>query len=188
MWEGSGRNTDGTELSDLRGFLQSTGLVEYAEGHENAFGVGIKDENIQAFIEFSNEALKDIDFNNIIYDVDFIYNQNNIQPYEILEVAALDDYWGKNVDEPYIAIENIKVFAENLQLLKGTTLKITLASNPDISLIKFKSSEEEYESLYSEMGCVVINVIGRCTCNSWDNKPQVRIENFEIVGRTAYYF
>ena len=47
--------------------------------------------------------------------------------------------------------EGIKVASNNLTLMskdKNPTLKITM---PDgISLIKFKSSEEEYEKLYSE--------------------------------------
>ena len=187
MWEGSGRNADGTELKNFQAFLQSTDLIEYAEGHENALGVGIKDENIDAFIQLTNQQLENVNFD-ITYDVDFIYNPKFIQSYDILEIAALSDFWGKNVEEPYIAIENVKVFANNIALMKGTTLKITLADNPDISLIKFKSSEEEYESLYSEMGCVIINIIGRCSCNSWDNKPQVKIEDFSIVGRQEYYF
>lgn len=187
MWEGSGRNADGTELKNFQAFLQSTGLIEYAEGHENALGVGIKDENIDAFIQLTNQQLENVNFD-ITYDVDFIYNPKLIQGYDILEIAALSDFWGKNVEEPYIAIENVKVFANNIALMKGTTLKITLADNPDISLIKFKSSEEEYESLYSEMGCVIINIIGRCSCNSWDNKPQVKIEDFSVVGRQEYYF
>jgi hypothetical protein len=35
-----------SELTNFKEFLMSTGLVEYAEGHANAFGVGIKDCNI----------------------------------------------------------------------------------------------------------------------------------------------
>jgi hypothetical protein len=35
-----------SELTNFKEFLMDTGLVEYAEGHPNAFGAGIKDCNI----------------------------------------------------------------------------------------------------------------------------------------------
>ena len=82
----------------------------------------------------------------------------------------------------------LDLFKENIDLLGRGTLKITLP-DIDVSIIKFRSSNEEYESLYSELGCVTINVVGRCSRNSgWDDKPQIIIEDYEIVGRTAYYF
>jgi hypothetical protein len=49
-WEGSGRNPGRSRLDSLREFLLSTKLVEYAQGHANAFGVGIRDEFINGFI------------------------------------------------------------------------------------------------------------------------------------------
>jgi hypothetical protein len=70
--------------------------------------------------------------------------------------------------EPYIAIEHITVSKDNLQLMspdKKPTLKITLPSG--LSLIKFNSSQEEYDKLYSEIGCNIINVVGTCNLNVW---------------------
>jgi hypothetical protein len=65
---------------------------------------------------------------------------------------------------------------------------MTLDDN--ISLIKFWSSEEEYNTLYSDLGCVTINVIGHFQKNVWNGRvsPQILIEDYEIVGRAAYYF
>lgn len=85
-----------------------------------------------------------------------------------------------------VAIENIAVTKDMLQLMsreKNPTLKITLLSG--ISLIKFKSSEEEFEALFSEYGCVNINIIGKCERNIYFNNvtPQIIIEDYEIIGR-----
>ena len=49
---------------------------------------------------------------------------------------------------------------------KSPTLKITLPNGT--SLIKFKSSQEEYEKLNSETGCITINVVGKCERNIWN--------------------
>jgi hypothetical protein len=90
-----------------------------------------------------------------------------------------------------VAIENVKISSENIYLMsadKNPTLKILLPNGT--SLIKFKSSQEEYEKLKSTMGCVTINVIGRCERNIWNGtvSPQLIVEDYEIVSTTQYYF
>ena len=186
-WDGSGRNANGTDLTNFQEFLNESGYFEFAEGHDNAFGVSIRDENFDAFIEWSNEKLKGIDFTPK-YKPDIIYFSNMVHGSEILKLADLGHVWGQGVEEPVVAITDVRVDKSNLNLF-GSTLKITLPSDEGISLVKFRSSNEEYESLYSELGCVTINVVGKCSRNSgWDDKPQIIIDDYEIVGRTAYYF
>lgn len=87
-----------------------------------------------------------------------------------------------------VALENIKVNAGNIRLLKETTLKITLSNG--VSLIKFGSSEEEFNQLYSDLGCVTINVVGECKANDWNGtiSPQIEIKDYEIVNTEEYYF
>ena len=85
----------------------------------------------------------------------------------------------------------LNITKDKVQLMsrdKNPTLKITLPNG--MSLIKFGSSEEEYKSLYSESGCVTINVVGTCGKNEWNGvvTPQIMIENYEIVGTQQYYF
>lgn len=189
-WEGSGRGYDKSRFENLREFLHETGLVMYAEGHANALGVGIQDEKFNTFIDFSNKALASFDFTPC-YKVDFIFSGGDFKGTDIVEIAELKSIWGQGIDEPYVAIENVKVSNENVYLMsadKNPTLKITLPNGT--SLIKFKSSQEEYESFKSAMGCVTINVIGRCERNIWNGTvtPQLIIEDYEIVSTTQYYF
>lgn len=189
-WEGSGRGYDKSRLTSFKDFLQDSELVEYAEGHANAFGAGVRDINFGKLIEYSNTNLADYDFSPQ-YKVDFIYPYKEVNPNDILEIAGYQSLWGQGVEEPKVVIENLKVSTSNLKLMSPDsrpTLKITLPNG--ISLIKFGSSSEEYEELYSELGCVSINVIGRCECNSWNGiiSPQINIMDYEIVGRTDYYF
>ena len=94
------------------------------------------------------------------------------------------------MDEPLIAIENIRVSANNIFRCgeKKETIKIVLPNG--IELIKFKSSDEEYQLLYSDLGCVIINVVGRCGINTWagETTPQILIKDFEIAKKEKYYF
>ena len=187
LWEGSGRNYGQNDFENMRMFLDESGYFEYAEGHEGAFGVGIYDEDLPHFIAYANELLKDFDFTAKYY-IDFEYDAATVTGADILNLADFDNLWGQCIEEPYVLIKNVKITSDNISLLKGTTLKMAL--HDDISLIKFRSSETEYDNLYSDLGCVTINVIGRFQKNVWNGRvnPQILIEDYEIVGRTAYYF
>ena len=189
-WEGSGRGYDKSRLKDFRGFLENNKYVIYAEGHANAFGIGIKDEDISAFITSTNSALDGFDFTPI-YNVDFIYKSDELTPDEVIDIAGMKSLWGQGVEEAEIAVEGIKVHKDNIRILspdKNPTLKIMLPNG--INFMKFRSSEEEYDKLYSELGYVTINIVGECERNIWNNKisPQVMIKDYEIVDRANYYF
>lgn len=187
LWEGSGRNYGQNDFENMRMFLDESGYFEYAEGHEGAFGVGIYDDDLPHFTSYANELLKDFDFTAKYY-IDFEYEAATLTGADILNIADFDNLWGQCIEEPYVLIKNVKVTSDNISLLKGTTLKMAL--HDDISLIKFRSSETEYDALYSDLGCVTINVIGRFQKNVWNGRvnPQILIEDYEIVGRAAYYF
>jgi single-stranded-DNA-specific exonuclease len=189
-WEGSGRGYDKSKFDNLREFLKESELVMYAEGHANALGVGITNDDFKEFIEYSNRELAEFDFTPC-YKVDFIFNGGDFRAKDIVEIAELKSLWGQGVDEPFVAIEHINVYAGNVTLMspdKSPTLKITLPNGT--SLIKFKSSKEEYEKLHSEVGCITINVVGKCERNIWNGMvtPQIIIEDYEIVGEQKYYF
>ena len=189
-WEGSGRGYDKSKFDNLREFLKESGLAMYAEGHANALGVGILDATFTAFINYSNQALANFDFTPC-YKVDFIFYGDDFRGADIVEIAELKSLWGQGVEEPLVAIEHINIHNGNVTLMspdKSPTLKITLPNGT--SLIKFKSSQEEYEKLHSETGCITINVVGKCERNIWNGivSPQIIIEDYEIVGEQKYYF
>lgn len=189
LWEGSGRGYEKSDLHNFKDFINNSQLIEYGEGHQSAFGIGIKKDNLLSFIDYCNQALKDYDFSPK-YLVDYIYDINNINLNDILEIADLKSIYGQNLEEPLIAIENIVITENNLKLMsedKNPTLKITLSNG--LNLIKFKSSKEEYESLLSK-GYISINAVGKCECNEWNGKlnPQITIEDYEITRKLEYYF
>ena len=190
-WEGSGRGPNVPGLEDCRAFYESSGLVEYGQGHANAFGLGIKDANIDEFLNWCNNALKDFDFTPK-YKVDFIIDAKRMSDnkYDLYNLIEYDNLWGQEVEQPKIAISNLVITTDNIQLMKGTTLKITTSGEPDVSLIRFRSSEEEFETLCpkTDLGCVTIDVIGVCERNSYNDKPQIIIKDYIIKDRQQYYF
>ena len=98
--------------------------------------------------------------------------------------------WGKGLDEAFVVIKGVKVTKTNATLMsrdKNPTLKITLPNGT--SLIKFGSSEEEYNSLLTD-GYVEVDVLGTTTINEWMGNitPQILVKELEVVGQQAYYF
>lgn len=190
-YEGSARGYDKSRLKDFRGLCIESGYPYLAEGHSNAFGFGIKAKDCDTFIQWIDETLADVDFTPC-YKVDFIYTSQNLNVNKfILDIGNLNFLWGQNVEEALVAIEDIHVTKDNLTLMsrdKNPTLKITLPNG--VACIKFKSNEEEFESLFSESGCVVINIVGKCAINEYYGKitPQILVENYDIIKRQEYYF
>ena len=189
-WAGSARGYDKSKLKDFRQFFNDTGLTELGQGHANAFGSAIADDKFDEFVFLTNYQLMEFDFS-ACYNVDFIFNGDNFKSADIIEIADLSNLWGQGIEEPYIALENVRVTPDNITLMsadKNPTLKIQLPNGT--SIIKFKSSQEEYNSLKPETGCTSLTIIGRCQKNSWMGRvtPQIIVEDYEVAGYIKYYF
>lgn len=190
IWSGSARNCENSKVQNLRQECLDSNLFTLAQGHASAFGVAFLDENAEAVRRYFNKHFSAIDFTPY-YFVDFEKNANNFDPDIILTISEYKYLWGTEVKEPKIAIKNINVTKDNIVLMskdKNPTIKITLPNG--VTLLKFKSNEEEFENLFSKSGCVVIDVVGTCAINEWNGKitPQIFIENYNIIKRQEYFF
>lgn len=69
------------------------------------------------------------------------------------------------MNEPYIAIEKLKITPEMINIYEKTsnTLKISLLN--DISIMKFNITNEEYELFTTIDGYIELNLVGTCKQN-----------------------
>ena len=188
-YQGSARGCDKTGITEFKDICEQTDCILFAEGHQGAFGLGVEMDELSTFIQKTDEILKDTS-DEAVYYVDYIYDGVNVKPEHILDIAGLGHLWGKDVDEPLIAIKGLKVTKDMVTLMSPDnkpTLKITLPNK--VSLIKFGSSIEEYDSL-AKNGYVEIDVIGKCNKNEWNGwvTPQVFIDDYEVVDHVKYIF
>lgn len=188
-YQGSARGCDKVGINNFKDICTETKCIMYAEGHQGAFGLGIEESQINSFIKETDRILKDMS-DEPIYYVDYIYNGIDVSSQAILDIASLDDLWGKDMDEPMVAIHDLKINEKMITLMspdKKPTLKIILPNK--VSLIKFNSSQEEYENLCSE-GYIAIDVVGRCNQNIWMNyvNAQILIDDYKIISKAKYYF
>ena len=188
-YQGSARGCDKVGINDFKSICAETGLTMFETGHPGAFGLGILQENIPAFIEKTDELLKDMP-NEAMYYVDYIYQGNAIKSDDILTIANMEDLWGKDIDEPFICIEHLKVTSDMVTVYnkKNNTLKITTPQG--ISLIKFKATDKECYMLQNTNGYYELNIIGRAHQNEWmgNVSPQIFIEDYDIVDRGDFVF
>lgn len=189
-YAGSARGCDKTGITDFKQICIDTGVCNYAQGHPGAFGISINSQNIDTFIQKTDEILSSMN-DEAIYYVDYIYQGENINPSNILEIANMEDLWGKDVDEPFVAIKNLKITPQMVTIYnkRGYTLKIQLDNH--ISLLKFHATEEDCQHFQiNNTGFIQVNIIGRCNKNQWNGNisPQIYIQDYEIVDSNKYYF
>lgn len=200
-YQGSARGYDKSGITNFKDICAAAPGVMFAEGHQGAFGLGIEwgyeeeehgaevnGDYIIQFLEYTDEVLKDMD-SEPTYLVDFIYKGENVPPQDILDVAHMDDFWGKDFDEPYIVIENLKITKDMFVVYKKktNTAKFTLSNK--INLLLF-NADDEFCELFENNACVTINVLGQCRENEWNGyvTPQIEIKDFEIVSTNKYLF
>ena len=182
---GSGRNTDRNTIKDLKSELNKTGLV-CAEGHPQAMGVriplGVKVSDV---ISKLNKQLKDVVFEDF-YDVDFIIPFEELEDDFIYTIANLGDVWGRGCSEPLIAITGLEFNESEIEIIgkQSNVLKVVV---DDVCFIKFKVNEEdELISNGSDWDdeddkTFKIDLVGKCTIDSYNNIPQIIIEDYNIV-------
>ena len=176
-WEGSMRGAPHIEITDTRQVLLDTGLVQYCEGHANAAGIGIKDSDFKKLIEYL-DTIYDPEAFKPVWNVDVEIPLDQAED-GVGALGRLADYWGFGIEEPHVVITKVKITKENCQMMKSNTFKISFG---DLSFIKFKMPDEEFEALVPEMGYKMLTIVGLCHINNWNNYeyPQVEIEDYSI--------
>jgi single-stranded-DNA-specific exonuclease len=179
---GSMRGYEKGVIKDFKQFLNDTGKFVFVEGHSNAAGCEIKVDKLVEVNELINEQLKDVEIDIDVHDVDLVIPGNQLKEPLFKVLDEHRDLWSFKVEEPVIAIKDISVDKDDVQIMGKTksTLKFTYRG---IEFIKFKSSEEQYEDIVNRGQTLVFDVVGRLGFNEWEGKktPQIIMEDFEVV-------
>lgn len=176
---GSMRNYSFSDRQNLKSDIESTGFAKCA-GHSNASGCFIKVKYVQDFLNAFNELYKDVD-QTPTYLVDYIWDDiySDDTYNKVLEIGGMDIF-GQGMPEAKIVYENIDLSKCNITLMsrnKNPTLKVTLPNG--ISIIKFKSSEEEFNEFNRDK---VLTLVAKCQQNEWNGivSPQLICEDFVL--------
>lgn len=178
---GSARGLNESELKDFKGFLESTGKFEYTAGHPGAFGISIKDSDLNSMHDIANEELSNVDFSENTYEVDFVFNSNENLALPLMKIGELTPYWGQGIAEPYVVVKDIVLKASELFIMgkDGASSKFTKGG---VAFVKFK--DLEFIKKIQEHQEVDITIVGRVNLNEWCGEitPQIFIDDYTLAS------
>ena len=173
---GSARGFDKSHIKDIKDFCLQTKLFDLAEGHPNACGVTIKKDNISKFYEYLSQQNFD---NTLNYTVDAVFDEKSLTAEVIQSIFALSDVWGTNIEEPLFLLKLKCPIDGGFTVLgnEKNTIKLTFHN---IEIIKFRSSENEYNEIKNLGKMVEFTIVGEFSVNEYNGKktPQVIVENW----------
>lgn len=188
-YEGSARGCDAKGVYEFKDLCENTQLTEYTAGHQGAFGLGLREDRIESFLEATNRALDDMP-DEAIHFVDYIYRNTDVKESQLLDITNLSNLYGKDITKSMVAVERLKVSADMVQVYvkKNNTLKITLPNK--VALIFFDADDDLCDRLKSTQGYIEMNIVGIPSKNVWNGwvSGQILVEDYEIIGESRYNF
>ena len=184
-YRGSLRNYSFSPVKNMKDICKQTGYTDFVAGHQGAAGISVAVGDVDNFLVATDKLYENVNFTPV-YWVDYIWKPKNLNPRAILEIAELD-IWGQEMPQATVAVEDIPLSENNVQILglaKGKpTLKIECNG---IEFMRFGSSEEEYERFIQPN--IYLTVVGTCSKNEWNGniKPQILIEGYEIKEKWVF--
>lgn len=177
---GSARGLSDSELRDFKAFVQKSNLIEYAQGHANAFGISIPNSMLNDFIKYSNTELEKYNFNEDFYDVNFSRTASaDDLPQLVCDISKVTEIWGQGNAEPLIYITQLFVDKSDIKIMGQNKDTLKIESN-GISYIKFHA-KDLINDLNHIQGTIKLDIVGRANLNEWMGRltPQIFIENYE---------
>lgn len=185
---GSVRVNNGFPDINFKDTCLESGLFEFAQGHQQAFGFSYKKENkekIQDFFKnkYGNDILQTehiVDF--IIPDI------STIAPSDFYLIQTYKNIWGKGIEEPDFVIENIPFYPMSLETLgkKSDTVKYTHSKiefmffrcSPEELILKIANGQE-----YDPTKQYQITVVGKLGISTFAGrtKNQMIVDDYEIT-------
>lgn len=178
---GSIRGAANSELLSFKNFLQSTGLFEYVQGHDNAAGMSIRNKDLTKFHEIANELLADYDFNQSFYEADFECQALSSKlPEMIKDLAQYKHVWSQKNDEPLIYVTDLHFTHNDIQVMGKNKDTLKIFKN-GVAYMKF-FAKDLIQELQSIEGDIKVEVVGKANLNVWGSTvtPQIFIEAIEV--------
>ena len=122
-YRGSGRATPVDGFESFMNVLLETGLMDYVEGHDNAFGASVMEDLIPMLTDRLNDALENVDFENSLF-VHCCVDDNNWNSTVIKEFAEAVPVFGQGISQPVFHFDfQLKPSDFRIQGSRGDSLK-----------------------------------------------------------------
>lgn len=177
---GSARNFDKFGIVNLKQWCDDTGLFKLAQGHSNAFGIVIDNNNINKLFEVISQLKVDA----YVHSVFGEYDASSLNCELVKNIGSYDYVWGSGINPPLFAVKGMSINKYNINL-KGSKQNIIEFQYKNITVTKMArySLEEEYNDIIrtAEQGNDTIEFDMVCTFNidyKNDKAPKLCIEDW----------
>lgn len=185
-YSGSGRNCKNSYIENFNQVLKDTAKFISVAGHNNAFGVCIRVDEISKVISLLNTHYP---FKEVPLKVDFIVDVDDFNAGVVKRFEDFKQYCGQGIEEPMIVIENLIIRQDNFCVMGKTQNTWKYTSDKGISYVKFgiDTNTDEIVNIlcddWSDNKEVVVNLIGTCNMNCFGGKvtPQFIVNDYEVV-------
>lgn len=184
-YRGSGRASEAENFDSFMNVLLESGVMDYVEGHDNAFGASILEDNIPALLSYVNDRLANIDFGSF-NPVDAVVTDNNWNSGVLREFANIADTFGQGMEQPKFYFKFQVPFSEcGVIGARQDSLKIDYKN---VSFVYFQNKEivaqywEMYEKSLKTKEELQVECIGKAAINVFRGyrNLNVIIENIEL--------
>lgn len=156
---------------NLKDVLSDFDSVNYALGHEQAFGVSIN--SVDDFVsEFRSSSLANSD--EYVYPVDKVYINDLPTVDECQSVSDFKQVWSGVNDEPVVGVLGLDISKAKVSVKNGT-LKIKIG---DIEIVQF-NSDLDIDNNFNRFSCYV-DIVGKPSTNKFYGRTSNRLVVDEI--------
>lgn len=180
-YQGSARGCEKADVRDFKKNCLEFPDVNYAIGHPSAFGLSIPKDKVNEFIEYTDKVLPQIS-SVPIYFVDYVFNGEKFNRETILEISKMNDFWGKDFDRSQIAIENLKLDINNIDVYRKKNITVKIKLNNGVSIMWFDAKEEDLNNIEKNYKLLTMNLVGECVKNEYMGTitPQIKLVDYEL--------
>lgn len=173
---GSGRGNEKV-LSSLRDWCKETNLVEFARGHDNAFGISILEKNFEGFKEKTKKIKKE----KTLYMVDLHFRgEHNIN--DVLKVHDHKFLFGGKVHDPLFAFTELPIEKRFIRK-RGSMLTLF---DKGLEFVMFGAPDGLYEDLVNNFEeYLILDLVGQPGVNSWSERiqPQIILKDLRMSDK-----
>lgn len=185
VYKGSARNFKNSYVLDFKQDLLDSGLVLFAAGHSNAFGLEIYGENVIKLQKWFDEKYENVDASKTFY-VDYLLD-GSVPFYIVREINEMKSLFSNFVETPFVGCQNVQVSSGDVQILESQNGNKRFSFKvDDVEFIKFKLDEDDemIRAVQNSFGDEVFNIslVGKVSVSMYGGKatPQMIIEAYDI--------
>lgn len=187
MYGGSARNMNNSPIENLKDVINSTNVIK-GQGHANAFGiVDLPIDKKEEATRILNDILKDVEYD-ATYLVDYIFDIYEVDVNTIMQLSVFDNIICQGIEEPKIAVENIKLSRSEFEIFGKKEDTISFTYN-GIKYVQFKCKEgnqlyDFLQNAWDNNETVTFNIVGKPSINEYNGirTPQVIILDNDIIS------